>query len=101
PQIRGRFGGRSGHDFRRRRDVAGPWRDMSGDRDGGEPRARRRQADSECRRRREWPTGGRSAVSVSTAVDGIKDVRTPLSDADVRALKAGDRVPISALIYTP
>jgi len=39
-------------------------------------------------------------VSVSTAADGIKDVHTPLSDADVQALKAGDRVRISGVIYT-
>ena len=39
-------------------------------------------------------------MSVSTAADGIKDLRTPLSDADVRSLKAGDRVRISGVIYT-
>jgi fumarate hydratase subunit beta len=39
-------------------------------------------------------------VSVSTASDGIKDVRTPLTDADVEALKAGDRVRITGVIYT-
>jgi fumarate hydratase subunit beta len=39
-------------------------------------------------------------VSVTTASDGIVDVRTPLSDADVEALKAGDRVRISGVIYT-
>jgi fumarate hydratase subunit beta len=39
-------------------------------------------------------------VSVSTAADGIKEVRTPLSDADAVALKAGDRVRISGVIYT-
>jgi len=39
-------------------------------------------------------------VSVSTGSDGIKDVRTPLSDADVRSLKAGDRVRISGAIFT-
>jgi fumarate hydratase subunit beta len=39
-------------------------------------------------------------VSVTTAADGIIDLRTPLSDADVRSLKAGDRVRISGLIYT-
>ena len=39
-------------------------------------------------------------MSVSTGADGIKDVRTPLSDADVQALKAGDRVRISGVIYT-
>ncbi|MFL5072534.1 MAG: Fe-S-containing hydro-lyase [Xanthobacteraceae bacterium] len=33
-------------------------------------------------------------------MSGIKDLRTPLSDADVRALKAGDRVRISGVIYT-
>ena len=39
-------------------------------------------------------------MSVTTAADGIKDVTTPLSDADVEALKAGDRVRISGVIYT-
>jgi fumarate hydratase subunit beta len=39
-------------------------------------------------------------VSVSTAADGIKEVRTPLSDADVVSLRAGDRVRISGVIYT-
>ena len=39
-------------------------------------------------------------MSVTTAADGIKDVATPLSDADVEALKAGDRVRISGVIYT-
>jgi fumarate hydratase subunit beta len=39
-------------------------------------------------------------VSVSTGADGIKDVRTPLADADVQSLKAGDRVRISGIIYT-
>jgi fumarate hydratase subunit beta len=39
-------------------------------------------------------------VSVSTAADGIKDVGTPLSDADAESLKAGDRVRISGVIYT-
>ena len=39
-------------------------------------------------------------MSVSTAADGIKDVTTPLSDADVVALKAGDRVRITGVIYT-
>jgi fumarate hydratase subunit beta len=39
-------------------------------------------------------------VSVSTAADGIKEVRTPLSDADVVSLTAGDRVRISGVIYT-
>jgi fumarate hydratase subunit beta len=37
---------------------------------------------------------------VSPAVDGIKDVRPPLSDADVQALKAGDRVRITGVLYT-
>jgi fumarate hydratase subunit beta len=32
--------------------------------------------------------------------DGIKEVRTPLSDADVESLKAGDRVRISGVMYT-
>jgi fumarate hydratase subunit beta len=39
-------------------------------------------------------------MSVTTAADGIKDVTTPLSDADVQELKAGDRVRISGVIYT-
>jgi fumarate hydratase subunit beta len=39
-------------------------------------------------------------VSVTTGADGVKDHRTPLSDADVQALKAGDRVRISGVIYT-
>jgi fumarate hydratase subunit beta len=39
-------------------------------------------------------------VSVSAAADGVKDLRTPLSDADVRSLKACDRVRISGVIYT-
>jgi fumarate hydratase subunit beta len=39
-------------------------------------------------------------VSVSAGADGIKDLRTPLSEADVLSLKAGDRVRISGVIYT-
>ncbi|MBM3220574.1 MAG: Fe-S-containing hydro-lyase [Candidatus Rokubacteria bacterium] len=39
-------------------------------------------------------------MSVTSAADGIKDVKTPLSDADVALLKAGDRVRISGVIYT-
>ena len=39
-------------------------------------------------------------MSVTTAADGIKDITTPLSDADVESLKAGDRVRISGVIYT-
>jgi fumarate hydratase subunit beta len=39
-------------------------------------------------------------MSVTSAADGIKDVTTPLSDADVESLKAGDRVRISGVIYT-
>jgi fumarate hydratase subunit beta len=39
-------------------------------------------------------------VSVITASDGIKDVTTPLSDDDAAALKAGDRVRITGVIYT-
>jgi fumarate hydratase subunit beta len=39
-------------------------------------------------------------MSVTTAADGIKDVKTPLSDADVESLRAGDRVRISGVIYT-
>lgn len=32
--------------------------------------------------------------------DGVKELRTPLGDADVAALRAGDRVRISGVIYT-
>ena len=39
-------------------------------------------------------------MSVTTAADGIKEVATPLSDADVASLNAGDRVRISGVIYT-
>jgi fumarate hydratase subunit beta len=39
-------------------------------------------------------------MSVSMASEEIKDVRTPLSDADVESLKAGDRVRISGVVYT-
>ncbi|HET7341318.1 MAG TPA: FumA C-terminus/TtdB family hydratase beta subunit [Methylomirabilota bacterium] len=39
-------------------------------------------------------------MSVTTASDGIKDISTPLSDADVESLKAGDRVRITGVIYT-
>jgi fumarate hydratase subunit beta len=39
-------------------------------------------------------------MSVTRAADGIVDVRTPLTDADVEALKSGDRVRISGVIYT-
>jgi fumarate hydratase subunit beta len=39
-------------------------------------------------------------VSVTTGADGIKDITTPLTDADVRSLKAGDRVRISGVLYT-
>jgi fumarate hydratase subunit beta len=37
---------------------------------------------------------------ITTAADGIKEVATPLSDADVESLKAGDRVRITGVIYT-
>ncbi len=37
---------------------------------------------------------------VTTAPDGIKEVTTPLSDADVESLKAGDRVRITGVLYT-
>jgi fumarate hydratase subunit beta len=39
-------------------------------------------------------------MSVTIASDGIKDVTTPLSDADVQALKAGDRVRLHGVILT-
>src|SRR3989442_2866313 len=37
---------------------------------------------------------------VKIGADGIKDITTPLSDADVEALKAGDRVRITGVLYT-
>ena len=39
-------------------------------------------------------------MSVSTGADGIKDLRTPLTDADIESLKSGDRVRITGVIYT-
>ena len=39
-------------------------------------------------------------MSVTTGVDGIKDVRPPLSDADAESLTAGDRVRVSGVVYT-
>jgi fumarate hydratase subunit beta len=39
-------------------------------------------------------------MSVTTAADGIKDVTTPLTDADVESLRAGDRVRLTGVIYT-
>ena len=37
---------------------------------------------------------------VKLAADGVKEVVPPLSDADVEALKAGDRVRITGVLYT-
>jgi fumarate hydratase subunit beta len=37
---------------------------------------------------------------ILAGADGIKEVRTPLSDADVESLKAGDRVRITGVVYT-
>ena len=37
---------------------------------------------------------------VKTGADGIKEVTPPLSDADAEALKAGDRVRITGVMYT-
>jgi fumarate hydratase subunit beta len=37
---------------------------------------------------------------IRAASDGIKDVTTPLSDADIEQLKAGDRVRITGVLYT-
>ena len=39
-------------------------------------------------------------MSVTTGADGIKDLRTPLSDADIESLQAGDRVRITGVMYT-
>src|SRR5437899_10974480 len=45
------------------------------------------------------PRGDR-AVSVNTGSDGIKDITTPLTEADVQALNAGDRVRIPGVLTT-
>lgn len=37
---------------------------------------------------------------IKVAVDGIKEVTTPLSDADVESLKSGDRVRLTGVLYT-
>jgi fumarate hydratase subunit beta len=37
---------------------------------------------------------------ISTGEDGIKELRPPLSDADVESLRAGDRVRITGVLYT-
>src|SRR3989454_9633084 len=37
---------------------------------------------------------------VTTAPDGTKDITTPLTDADVESLRAGDRVRITGVMYT-
>jgi fumarate hydratase subunit beta len=39
-------------------------------------------------------------MSVTIAADGFKDITTPLSDADVESLRAGDRVRITGVLYT-
>jgi len=39
-------------------------------------------------------------MSVTTAADGIVEVTTPLTDADVESLKAGDSVRITGVVYT-
>src|SRR6059036_4145001 len=39
-------------------------------------------------------------MGVTTSPDGIKEIRTPLSDADVESLKTGDRVRITGVLYT-
>ena len=39
-------------------------------------------------------------MTVTTAADGFKEIRTPLSDADVESLRAGDRVRITGVLYT-
>src|SRR6266516_1371795 len=44
--------------------------------------------------------GGGSGRGAQPPAEEIKDVRTPLTDADVESLKAGDRVRISGVLYT-
>jgi fumarate hydratase subunit beta len=40
------------------------------------------------------------AAVITTAADGVKEVTPPLSDVDVEALKAGDRVRITGVIFS-
>jgi fumarate hydratase subunit beta len=42
--------------------------------------------------------GGERVITIGA--DGVKEVTPPLSDADVEALKAGDRVRITGVLYT-
>src|SRR5439155_1074008 len=44
--------------------------------------------------------GAGGSMGVTTSPDGIKEIRTPLSDADVESLRAGDRVRITGVLYT-
>src|SRR5437016_5752172 len=44
--------------------------------------------------------GGGFGRGAQPPAEETKDVRTPLADADVESLKAGDRVRISGVIYT-
>lgn len=37
---------------------------------------------------------------IKIAADGIKEITTPLTDADVESLKSGDRVRITGVLYT-
>jgi fumarate hydratase subunit beta len=37
---------------------------------------------------------------VSVGADGVKEITPPLGDADVEALRAGDRVRITGIVYT-
>src|SRR5574342_1007499 len=46
------------------------------------------------------PSPQRGDAVISTAPDGFKEVRPPLSDADVESLKAGDRVRITGVLNT-
>src|SRR5207247_6584536 len=39
-------------------------------------------------------------MGVTTSPDGIKEIRTPLSDADVESLRAGDLGRITGVLYT-
>jgi len=39
-------------------------------------------------------------MTLTPAAHGIKDITTPLSDADVESLKSGDRVRVTGVIYT-
>src|SRR5262249_45196118 len=57
-------------------------------------------AGAVCTGRCAAPTACAARAMITLRADGIKDITPPLSDADVEALTAGDRVRISGVLYT-